>query len=404
MQEKIKNIKGYFKSLFLISLISFLVSFPITINNYFSINILSPIYNLVFVPLVSILIFPLTMLNLFIPFLDGILKTLITLLESLSFIFFKIDSNLIFPKVNIWVIIFYYFLIILILTREKRIFFTILFIIVVIIHININSFLNKSLLMMIDVGQGDSILFYSNNEVCLVDTGGKESFYEEEWKKRHNKSTIAYNTLEVILKSLGIRKIDRLILTHGDMDHLGEVISLIDIVDIKKVYFNLGTINSNEEKIIRKLKKNEIDYSFSYENLNFKVGKFKFYQLNKEFLDENDSSSIYLVTKDKFKVLLMGDASIKSEEYLLRKIDKLDIDVLKVGHHGSRTSSSLDFLVKISPEIALISSGKNNRFNHPHWEVINLLTRQNVSIYNTQLVGAIKINFKKRVTISTVYQ
>ena len=257
------------------------------------------------------------------------------------------------------------------------------------IHYNYNILFLKDYMLMIDVGQGDSILLHSSKYNALIDTGGKLQ-----------NSNISKTTLIPLFKSLGIRKIDYLFLTHGDYDHLGEAINLIDNFNIKAVYFNEGNINYNEEKIITLLKKKNIYYSFSKKGNKYKIGSFSITSLNSDLKEENDSSLILYGTINKNNFLLMGDASNKSEEVLLDNYNLPEISILKVGHHGSNTSTSSDLLETIKPKYALISAGLNNKFCHPHQETLDNLNKFSVKTYVTSRDGAILIDFSKRVTFS----
>lgn len=115
------------------------------------------------------------------------------------------------------------------------------------------------------------------------------------------------------------------------------------------------------------------------------------YSLNKEIFDsENGNSLVLLVKINNTKIIFMGDASIETEKSILKTYNLPNIEILKVGHHGSKTSSSEEFLSIINPKINIISSGKNNRYNHPNKEVVNLLEKYG-KIYNTSESGTIKI-------------
>lgn len=236
---------------------------------------------------------------------------------------------------------------------------------------------------MIDVGQGDSILLLSNHKSVLVDTGGKISYGKKEDGK------IFYNTIYPVLKKEGIKNLDYLIITHGDKDHIGEATTLLNTIKVKKIIMNCNQENFWEKEIVHK---NKI---IGYEGLSFKAGDFYFTQLNECMENENDSSQIYYVTYKDKRILLTGDASIKSEKTMLEKYDVGKLDILKVGHHGSTTSTSSKLIEKTNPTIALISSGKNNKFHHPHEEIIKRLEKNNTMIYNTQKEGTITLNLNQ---------
>ena len=234
---------------------------------------------------------------------------------------------------------------------------------------------------MIDVGQGDSILIHSNKESVLIDTGGVVS----------SNSNIAENTIIPTLKSLGIKKLKYLILSHGDYDHMGESHNLIENFKVKTVIFNVGNYNYLEQELIKKLNKKKIPYYQNVEELS--LNKNKLYFLNtKLYANENDNSSVIYTNINNNKILLMGDAGVDVEKELINKYN-LEIDILKVGHHGSKTSSSKEFINYINPKISLISVGEDNKFNHPNQEVLEVL--KNTKIYRTDKEGTITIKLKE---------
>ena len=134
-------------------------------------------------------------------------------------------------------------------------------------------------LLALDVGQGDSFLFHSNNNTFLVDTGG--SFYDD--------NNVSSTKVSNVLKSLGIRKIDYIFITHGDIDHVGYCRSLLDDFRIGKVYFNTNKYNNNELNLQKFLKRHEIEYE-KISEMKFMLGKFSIYALSIDFNNENDSS------------------------------------------------------------------------------------------------------------------
>lgn len=236
---------------------------------------------------------------------------------------------------------------------------------------------------MLDIGQGDSIILHINKETILIDTGGNTS------------STIVENTTIPTLKSLGIKKIKYLILSHGDYDHMGESINLVENFKIENVIFNTGKFNYLEQELIKKLNKKNIPYYQNIEEISLK--ETTLYFLNTKLYDnENDNSSVIYTKINNINILLTGDAGVDVEEELMNKYN-LSIDILKVGHHGSKTSSSKEFINYINPKISLISVGENNKFNHPNKEVLNNL--KNTIIYRTDKNGSVMINLNKNIML-----
>ena len=219
---------------------------------------------------------------------------------------------------------------------------------------------------MIDVGQGDAILitypFNKNN--ILIDVGGSANSFN--------------NAISPYLKSIGIRRIDHLIISHGDADHIIGAYDLIKNFNVKNIYINSYSNSQFEEKLLTefdvkiiseetKIDENIIIYNFPTNN-------------------ENDDS-LLTYFKD-FKILLMGDASKNIES----KLNIFDINILKVGHHGSKTSSDKEFIDKLKPKIALISVGLKNKYKHPNQIVLDNL--KDSKTYLTSKSGMIKINLK----------
>lgn len=383
------NSSNYLQGLLKVSILSFLVSIPITLYNFYQLNFLGIIYNLFFVPFVSIIIFPLALITTFVKPILPVFNLLVKILEKVSLTLNHISiGKLIFKRIPLCFYFLYLLLIIIyLLTRQNK--YLIIYLLILLVHYSLPLLDNSTFIKMIDVGQGDSILLKSHNKTVLLDTGGVTSY-----GKNNRDGEIFYNTLSPLFKSLGIKKIDYLILTHGDKDHLGEAQTILENMPVKKTIINSNRINYYEKKL---LTKNTI---IGKQNLNFKVGDLVFYELNENLIDENDSSQIYLVKYKNLKILFTGDASIKSEETLLKNYNLGPIDILKVGHHGSNTSTSEELLRETSPKVALISSGKDNKFNHPHQEIINRLKKFKLKIYNTQEVGTITIDLEK-LTITT---
>ena len=391
MGDVINKYNGYFIKLLITSIISFVVSIPISIYNFYQINFLSIIYNLFYVPFVSIIIFPASLITFIIKPIEPIYNIFTNILETTSVFLVRIDFlTLIFKRVYFIIYIIYFvfiiFLFIGIRVNNKRYFVPI--ILLLIIHYFCPYFDIDSYIKIIDVGQGDSILIHSKNSNILIDTGGITSYNMKQWQKRKNQYSVVKNTTIPLLKSMGIKRINYLILTHGDYDHAGDTINLIENFKVDKIYLNQGNFNYLEKKIITSFKNT---YQVK-EGQIFYLGDLVLIELNKEFSDENDSSSVFLLIYNDVKVLLTGDASIKSEKYILDNYDIGKINILKLGHHGSKTSTSNLLLKSTSPDLALISCGYNNKFKHPNKETLKKLNKYRISYLRTDFEGTITID------------
>ena len=175
---------------------------------------------------------------------------------------------------------------------------------------------------------------------------------------------------------------------------MGESINLVNNFKVEKVIFNCGEYNDLEKELIKVLDKKKIPYYSCIKELNIDNNKLYFLQ-SKEYDNENDNSNVIYTELNGYKFMFMGDASITTEKEVLSKYNLSNIDVLKVGHHGSKTSSSKEFINEINPRYSIISVGKKNRYGHPNKEVLENL--KDSKIYRTDIDGSImfKINNNK---------
>lgn len=214
----------------------------------------------------------------------------------------------------------------------------------------------KGQVVMIDVGQGDCFFIqqpYARGNV-LIDTGGLQ------------KSDLATSRLIPYLQSQGVFYLDAVFISHEDYDHCGALTSLKEHFKVKKVIYDF------KKKTIGDL-------------------VFKNLALDKYYTNSNDRSSIIYVTINRLNYLFTGDISKEVESDLYQTYHHLDVDVLKVAHHGSSSSSSDDLFKMIDPKVALISVGKNNRYRHPSYLTLNRLEAYGVKIYRSDLQGMVKI-------------
>lgn len=364
-----------------ISLISFLVSLPLNIYTSYEINFLSIILNIIIVPIVSLILLPLSLLTLIFPILDNILYLITNILEKISLYTSNINIfKLILSKPSIILIIIYYLVIVLILSKKKHYY---LILILLIFHKTIPLYNSNLEVVMFDVGEADSMLIStpSKRVNILIDTG----------------RGIDINNIIIYLKSIGISKLNYLIITHGDEDHIGGALYLIDNFKVDNVILNKGDYTELEIELITHLKNKNIKYTNNINKIPF-LNSYMYLLNTKEFSNENDNSIVTYFEHQKYKFLFMGDSSSKTEEYLINNYNLTNISFLKVGHHGSNTSSSSFFINKINPKVSLISVGRNNFYHHPNKEVLTNLS--NSVIYRTDIDKSIKIRINNKVKIT----
>lgn len=227
---------------------------------------------------------------------------------------------------------------------------------------------------LFDVGQADCILLSCNDKYMMIDAGNNPD------------GKLIVNQLN----EMGITRLDYLVGTHPHEDHIGGLDNVIENFDIGVLYmpdvnYSSATyrdvVEAAENKNIEKVAP-ELGYVFYLGD-----AKCEIMGIDNENKDPNINSIIIEVTYGNNKFLFTGDAEIENEERRLWN----DVDVLKVAHHGSSTSSSEDFMEQVKPEIALISVGTGNSYGHPHTEVMELLDSYDLDIYRTDLLGTIVV-------------
>lgn len=300
--------------------------------------------------------FVIAVLTLLFPFLQSILLLMQSVIDLMIYLInhsFLIIGKPAFWWLIIWSITMYH----LISTQEnqrKRL--------LVIFLLMIMQCFQKELtwygeVTFIDVGQGDCILVREPffGEVLLIDVAGKAG------------SDLAMTTILPVLKSKGIKKINKIVITHEDYDHSGSLSSLLQKMEVEEV-----------------MKERE-DFSLSYLSFNAYSAE--------EGVDENENSIVLFSRINHLNYLFLADIPKKIEKRMLEEYPNIHADIVKIAHHGSNTSSDIDFIHQIHPRVAVISSGKNNRYHHPHEEVLTILEKENCYVANTQQVGSISIYF-----------
>ena len=198
------------------------------------------------------------------------------------------------------------------------------------------------------------------------------------------------------LLNQGIQQLDVVVGTHPHEDHIGSLDTVIKNFDVKKVYMpKVSHTTKTFEDVLLAIKDKSLKVSTPIAGETFNLGEAKFTILgpnNSEYKSLNDYSIIIKLEYGNNSFLFTGDAEVKSEKEMLNKGYNLDVDVLKVGHHGSTTSTSDEFLSAVSPKYAVISCEKDNDYGHPHKEIIEKLNKQRIEIYRTDQIGTIVLS------------
>lgn len=231
----------------------------------------------------------------------------------------------------------------------------------------------------IDVGQADCILLDSSGHYMLIDAGNNDDA----------------DLIIDYLQKEGVEKLDYVFGTHPHEDHIGSLDTVINEFDIDNIYMpkKEHTSKTFEDVLTAILEKDmKVTAPVSGETIDFNGVKVEILAPVKEYDDLNNNSIILKVTSGNISFLFTGDAEAESENDILSKNFDLDSDILKVGHHGSDTSTTEDFLDSVSPGIAIISVGADNSYGHPDKTTIEKLNKRNIEIYRTDLNGTIIIS------------
>ena len=245
----------------------------------------------------------------------------------------------------------------------------------------------------VDIGQGDSaiIRYPFSNRVELIDTGGKLIFGKQ---KSRTKNNYAVRTSINYLKSCGVKRIETIYLSHHDTDHIGYLTAYLQNFQIEKI-----AVPSGMEKQQALLKLIPADCQRLPQIIPVKAGchfaNSKLFVLHPfdKGKGNNEDSMVLAGTFGKMKFLFTGDLDRSGEEKLIQYYPNLQYDVLKLGHHGSRTSSKPSFIKKVDPTVGIISAGRRNRYGHPNKETIETLKSNNVKVISTQTRGMIRYRY-----------
>lgn len=230
----------------------------------------------------------------------------------------------------------------------------------------------------LDVGQGDCILIQCGNQSMLIDAGD------------NSKGTL----VEMYLKNQGISTLDYVIGTHPDADHIGGLDVVLYKFECKTIIMPDKTKDTATYRDVADTMKNKgYKNTLPVTGTTYKLGSASFVIVSpsKNYSDSNNCSVSILLTHGNNKFLFTGDAEEEAEQDMIGGEVSLKADVLKAGHHGSNTASTLEFLKEVKPEYVVISCGEGNSYGHPHAEVMNNLRKLGIKVFRTDEQGTLQV-------------
>lgn len=413
IQEKKSNSKviNYIKQMALVSIYANIIIIPIMMYHFNTVSFTFIISNIMASPILGIIVItgflfiiasitvkPLT--RLIAIFIKPILSILIKISQICSKLPF---SNILVVTPYMFNVISYYAIILYCIKSKKnnkcKIIICLL-IVLILINFIIYIFPQKLRIFFIDVGQGDSTLIITpDKKTVLIDGGGSDSF------------DVGEKVLLPYLLDRRILKIDYVLISHFDTDHCGGILTIMEKVKVKNIIISEQAEHSENYERFKKLmihKKIRLIEVKKWDKI--KIGRYSEFKIlfpTSRLLSENPLNNNSIVAQfnyNNFKMLFTGDIEKLAEQQIL-KAEKAEIraDILKVAHHGSKTSSIPEFIKAVKPKIALIGVGKNNTFGHPNQQTIKNLENIKCRIYRTDLQGEIiiKIDQKGRMNVKS---
>ena len=349
--------------------------------------VFSFLFDLVFLPLLSILfalsfLYPVIQLNFIFEWLESIIR-LVSQVAS---------RPLVFGQPNAWLLILLLISLALVYDLRKNIKRLAVLSLLITGLFFLTKYPLENEITMLDVGQGESIFLRDvTGKTILIDVGGKAESDKkiEKWQEKATTSN-AQRTLIPYLKSRGVAKIDQLILTNTDKEHVGDLLEVTKAFHVGEILVSKGSLK--QKQFVAELQATQTKVRSITAGENLPIFGSQLEALSPSKIgdgDHEDSLVLYGKLLDK-NFLFTENLEEKGEKELLRQYPDLEVDVLKASQHGSKKSSSSDFLEKLKPEFTLISVGKNNRTKLPHQETLTRLEGINSKVYRTDQQGAIR--------------
>ncbi|MEB2279202.1 DNA internalization-related competence protein ComEC/Rec2 [Lysinibacillus xylanilyticus] len=398
---------------FFITFVCQLLVYPLLLHHFYEISISSFLANIIFVPLFSLVILPLNIAMFVITIISmPVAKALFAGYEPVrvwltKFILYlqELPFQLWSPgKPATWLICIalisvlagFYFIEI----KHYRKFAIVIFIPALCIHL-LPMLFNETKLTFLNVGQGDCTVIELpfRRAVYVIDSGGLLRFEQEVWKTSESPYEVGRQVVVPFLKGKGIRDIDIFIATHADADHVEGAEEILQEITMHEIHLTPGSMDKPVMRdFLIEAKMQKVPVKEKMQGAAWRVGKTSFYYLwpRDTLYEGNDDSIVLYMQQGSFRALLTGDLEEHGEQELIHLYNKqlANMTVLKAGHHGSKTSSIESFVELLRPELTIFSAGLNNRYRHPHAEIVERFTSRNLATLTTGIDGTIEVRIR----------
>lgn len=401
----IAQTKSLFFRMLKISFIAQMMILPFQFTYFSTVHPLSIMLNVVVVPYFSLFVIPFMFLFVLLSPLSSIMSVvdmLFTFVQKYAiFLIEACDHIAYFPWIMgdfpFWAWIGYYGLLLLMmrtleLLQSKHAFAYGVSVTALIIVVALRPYLSSyGTITMLDIGQGDAFVIELpyRKGVIFIDAGATFSFQDGK-PNDHNYKQI----IKPFLYAKGIRAIDAIFISHRDLDHMGSVDFMVEELRVKKIIVSQWYDLTNDTITHWVENGVEIMQPSSGETVSISGQLFSILSPEKDFQSENENSLVIYANFANVSWLFTGDIGTATENELIRQYQRLPVDVLKIGHHGSNTSTGESFINHIKPMYALISVGRHNMYGHPADEVLELLQKHQINILRTDKSGAVVFQYR----------
>ncbi|MFB4164859.1 DNA internalization-related competence protein ComEC/Rec2 [Alteribacillus sp. JSM 102045] len=408
-----QQVNAFFMS-FIVTIVAQLAALPIILFHFHEFSILSFVLNFIFIPFITFIVLPFSFILFAVSFLFPYYIAYLSLpfeyaIKASHYILEILSSwnglQVVSGKPSIFILwclsfcLYWMFYNLDTKSFHSNTIWSITLIIGVVVIQCIYPYFNKyGYVTILDVGQGDSVVIELpyRQGVYLIDAGGVLQFSNKDWQENSNPYDPGKKIVVPFLKSKGITALDKLIITHGHVDHYGGAYAVAEEFKVKQLLYGEGrNFNKEEKDFLNFIDNLNIPLQLVKSGDSWEAGQSKFQFLLPEGneMTGNDRSIVFRSEMGGASWLFTGDLEEEGEKKLLTKYPHLRADMLKVGHHGSNTSTTDPFVEQLKSKMAFISAGRCNQFAHPHKETLKTLKAHHIQVFRTDKQGAVEVAF-----------